>query len=196
MDVSDAESEGSLTPATFSGSSLLFWASSLGFSLSTAPSFSFLGRSSYFFYLLGFITIGFIVFGIIIFEASSISSRAWTGSPPDATMGWSDEAGGKGAFNDIPSWDSQPGTWNDYVSVCKWYVSGLQRKDRNVAAARLLRRLTGAAKRFVMHLDARDFEREDGVDRFLRVLAESPLRSPTCRRGSRCTSRAPSASWA
>jgi len=91
-----------------------------------------------------------------------------------AEMGWHEE-GGKGAFSDVPTWNSQPELWNDYVADCRWYVSGLQRKDRCLAAARLLRRLTGAAKRYVMHLDARDFEKDDGADRLLKVLQESPL---------------------
>ena len=64
----------------------------------------------------------------------------------------------EGYGGDVPTWDSNPETWNDYVADCRWYVAGLREKDRPLAAARLHRRLRGAAKRFVQHLDASEFD--------------------------------------
>ncbi|CAK8987390.1 unnamed protein product [Durusdinium trenchii] len=60
----------------------------------------------------------------------------------------------------VPSWDGSPGTFESYVTACKWYSKGTKES---------------AAKSIVRYADPEQFDHEDGLNQFLALLRESPL---------------------
>ena len=75
----------------------------------------------------------------------------------------------------VPSWDGSPGTFESYVTACKWYSKGTKESERKLVVARLWRKLSGAAKSIVRYADPEQFDHEDGLNQFLALLRESPL---------------------
>lgn len=69
----------------------------------------------------------------------------------------------------------EPNTFEAFVTSCRWYTKGLKENERRLAASRVWQKLAGAAKSVVRHLEPSDFDRDDGLDRLLQVLRESPL---------------------
>ena len=75
----------------------------------------------------------------------------------------------------IPSWDGDPSSFEQFVQDCKWYESSLKTTERNLAASRIWRRLSGAAKSVVRHLNPADYDTTTGLQKLLDVLRASPL---------------------
>ena len=80
-------------------------------------------------------------------------------------------------FNIIPDWDGQPDTFDTFETSCQWYVMGLKPTERGQAAARVWRRLKGAPKQALQHLNPKDFQGEDSIDKLLVILKQSPLQT-------------------
>ena len=75
----------------------------------------------------------------------------------------------------IPSWDGSSRTWRRYCKEVAWFMSGTKANQRQYAAAKLITRLTGAARLLSMSWHNRDFMGEQGVSKMLRCFAASPL---------------------
>lgn len=75
----------------------------------------------------------------------------------------------------IPSWDGDPSSFEQFVQDCRWYESSLKSNERTLAASRIWRRLTGAAKSVVRHLNPLDYDSPTGLQKLLDVLRASPL---------------------
>lgn len=76
----------------------------------------------------------------------------------------------------IPGWDGDAAKFDDYVEDAKWYRAGLKKDERTLCVARLRQRLSGPAKTVVKKMqDAEDYEKVDGLEKFLALLAGSPL---------------------
>ena len=75
----------------------------------------------------------------------------------------------------IPSWDGNPRTFNKYKTLVEWCVSGTRQQDRRYVVGRLLPKLSGPSGLLVSKWRARDFENDNGVDKFLQKLSKSPL---------------------
>ena len=71
------------------------------------------------------------------------------------------------AEGDIPAWDGQPATLEDYMIEAHWHRARLNKADRVLAVARLRSRLGGPAKKCVRRLNAEEYEVEDGLERLL-----------------------------
>ena len=65
--------------------------------------------------------------------------------------------------NHVPSWDGSSRTWRRYCKEVAWYMSGTKANQRQYAAAKLITRLTGAARLLSMSWQNRDFIGEQGV---------------------------------
>ena len=70
----------------------------------------------------------------------------------------------------IPSWNSEPGSWEEYKTLVAWYVAGTKESDRRLLGARLAARLPGAAKLAVEQRGPQWLDREDGADRLVEYL--------------------------
>ena len=81
--------------------------------------------------------------------------------------------------SNIPDWDGDPSTWNEFVVSTKWYVLGMKGEDRPLAAVRIARKLLQSSnqsvKRLVLKLDPDKFTSAESVTTFLTYLAKSPL---------------------
>ncbi len=55
----------------------------------------------------------------------------------------------------IPKWDGNPATFEDYVCEAKWYQASLKKPEREFAVARLRSRLEGPAKTLTRHASGR-----------------------------------------
>ena len=77
--------------------------------------------------------------------------------------------------NEVPSWDGSSQTWRRYVKEVGRFLSGTTGSQRKYVAAKLISKLTGAARLLSMSWHQRDFEGEEGVQVMLRRLAASPL---------------------
>ena len=75
----------------------------------------------------------------------------------------------------IPAWNGDPSSFEQFVQDCKWYESSLKPTERTLAASRIWRSLTGAAKSVVRHLSPEDFGSSHGLQKLLDVLRASPL---------------------
>ena len=76
---------------------------------------------------------------------------------------------------DVPVWDGDPSSFENFATSCKWYECSLKESDRRLAAPRIWQKLTGAAKSVVRNLKPQDFDTANGVDKLLEILRESPL---------------------
>ena len=76
---------------------------------------------------------------------------------------------------DVPSWDGSSKSWRRYVKEVGWYLSATKAGQRRYVAAKLISRLTGAARLLSMSWHQRDFEGEEGVMVMLRRFSSSPL---------------------
>ena len=47
--------------------------------------------------------------------------------------------------SEIPRWDGNVATWNEYEQKARWYVKGTRKEDRPLLAFRMAQRLTGSA---------------------------------------------------
>ena len=81
----------------------------------------------------------------------------------------------KETLSGVPWWSGEPADWDDYVIAAKWFRKALKPAERNQAPARLWQALTGSPKDAVKNLDPDEFEDQRGLERFLRVLKDSPL---------------------
>lgn len=81
----------------------------------------------------------------------------------------------KDRLNEVPSWDGSSKTWRRYCKEVGWYLSGTKSSQRKYVAAKLISRLSGAARLLSMSWHQRDFEGEEGVQVMLRRFASSPL---------------------
>ena len=86
---------------------------------------------------------------------------------------WADTMPDDGAK--VPAWNGDPSSFEQFVQDCKWYESSLKQSERNLAASRIWRSLTGAAKSVVRHLSPADFDSQHGLQKMLEVLRASPL---------------------
>ena len=75
----------------------------------------------------------------------------------------------------VPSWDGSSRTWRRYCKEVAWFMGGTKANHRQYAAAKLITRLTGAARLLSMSWHNRDFMGEQGVSKMLRCFAASPL---------------------
>ena len=75
----------------------------------------------------------------------------------------------------IPTWDGDPGSFEGFCTSCMWYSHSLKDNEKKSAAPRVWQRLTGAAKSVVKHLDPKLFSGDDGLEKLLAILRESPL---------------------
>ena len=81
----------------------------------------------------------------------------------------------KDRLNEVPSWDGSSKTWRRYCKEVGWHLSGTKSSQRKYVAAKLISRLSGAARLLSMSWHQRDFEGEEGVQVMLRRFASSPL---------------------
>eukprot|EP00435_Cladocopium_sp_Y103_P016634 s3724_g4.t1 len=79
------------------------------------------------------------------------------------------------AGQEVPTWDGDPGSFDNFANSCKWYECSLKDADRKLAAPRIWQRLAGAAKSVVRHLDPKEFDTPSGLERLLDILRQSPL---------------------
>lgn len=75
----------------------------------------------------------------------------------------------------VPTWDGDPGSFESFCTNCQWYSHGLKDSERKLAASRVWQKLNGAAKSVVKHLDPKEFNMENGLEKLLTILRESPL---------------------
>ena len=76
---------------------------------------------------------------------------------------------------EIPSWDGDPASFEAFATSCKWFEYSLKDAEKKLAAPRVWQKLSGVAKSVVRHLEPKDFSSENGVEKLLSVLRESPL---------------------
>ena len=57
----------------------------------------------------------------------------------------------------VPSWNGLETTWDAYCEEVKWYEASLKDKDKEVLAARLVRKLEGAGRQAVKGSDPDSF---------------------------------------
>ena len=76
---------------------------------------------------------------------------------------WADTMPDHGAK--VPAWNGDPSSFEQFVQDCKWYESSLKQSERNLAASRIWRSLTGAAKSVVRHLSPADFDSQHGLQK-------------------------------
>eukprot|EP00435_Cladocopium_sp_Y103_P029947 s1363_g7.t1 len=76
---------------------------------------------------------------------------------------------------DVPTWDGDPSSFENFATSCKWFECSLKETDRRLAAPRIWQKLQGAAKSVVRNLRPQDFDTATGVDKLLSILRESPL---------------------
>ena len=43
----------------------------------------------------------------------------------------------------VPTWDNDPGSFNEFEERCSWYERGLSERDKPMAVARIVQRLSG-----------------------------------------------------
>ena len=82
-------------------------------------------------------------------------------------------AGGGG--EDVPTWDGDPSSFEQFVTSCKWFEASLKDTEKKLAAPKIWQRLSGSAKSVVRHLDPTEFGSAEGLQRLLDVLRKSPL---------------------
>ena len=75
----------------------------------------------------------------------------------------------------VPSWDGDPCSFESYCKAARWFRAGLKDNEKANAAARLWTALRGPARDVVKDLDPEEFERPEGVQALLDVLANAPL---------------------
>ena len=75
----------------------------------------------------------------------------------------------------VPSWDGNPTLLEEYCEEARWFQASLKKTDRVLAVARLRSRLAGPAKKLTKRMKAEEFETAGGLERYLRLLRESPL---------------------
>ncbi|CAJ1437875.1 unnamed protein product [Effrenium voratum] len=75
----------------------------------------------------------------------------------------------------VPTWDGAPKGWRRYCKEVAWYVRGNKQSMRKYLATRLISKLTGTARLLAMSWSQAEFDTEDGVTKYLRKLAQSPL---------------------
>ncbi len=75
----------------------------------------------------------------------------------------------------IPEWDGNSVGWLKYQREVKWFVSGLNHKERSYSVGRLVPGLSGPARQLVLKWDALDFEVEGGWQLFLEKTDASAL---------------------
>ncbi len=81
--------------------------------------------------------------------------------------------------SNVPDWDGDPSTWNEFVVSTKWYVQEMNGEDRPLAVASIARKLLQSSnqsvKRLVQKLDPDQLTSGESVSTFLTYLAKSPL---------------------
>ena len=80
-------------------------------------------------------------------------------------------------FNITPDLDGRPDTFGTFETSCQWYVMGLKPTERGQAAAGVWRRLKSAPRQVLQHLNPKDFQGEDSIDKLLVILKQSPLQT-------------------
>ena len=81
-------------------------------------------------------------------------------------------------INGVPVWNGGDIlTLRDYETAALWFIADLKPGEQERAVARLWVNLQEPAKEVVRMCKPQDFEDARGVERFLRILRESPLAS-------------------
>ena len=76
---------------------------------------------------------------------------------------------------EIPCWDGDPASFEAFATSCKWFEYSLKDAEKKLAAPKVWQKLSGVAKSVVKHLEPKDFSSENGMEKLLAVLRESPL---------------------
>ncbi len=75
----------------------------------------------------------------------------------------------------VPTWNGDPDLFAAFEQAAEWYCTGLKASEKKLAASHVWANLRGSAALAVSRLQAKDFEKDDGLRRLLDFLRETPL---------------------
>ena len=68
-----------------------------------------------------------------------------------------------GVGEDVPTWDGDPSSFEQFVTSCRWLEASLKDTEKKLAAPKIWQRLGGSAKSVVRHLDPSEFGSTEGL---------------------------------
>lgn len=83
------------------------------------------------------------------------------------------------ASNKVPLWDGKPESFHHYMQEIKWFLAATKTTERPYAAAKLIRRMLESnhpsLKSLMYKLDPAEFADEQGIQKLMNFLEDSPL---------------------